>query len=131
MLFSSRGSSFIYRKVVQEALDRDTQLTLEQAQRRTPNLQSGNAGIIVTLADRPFFPAQAAWQAVKKAYSALFVGSFGSPNEIMEGWRIYWNTGDAQALRTALRPLSESLVTAIPYVFAGLAVALGFQAGFV
>lgn len=46
------------------------------------------------------------WDSVTKAYGALFEGSLGSAYAI-----------------------SESLVTTTPYIFAGLAVALGFRAG--
>ncbi|HEY8498582.1 MAG TPA: ABC transporter permease [Limnochordales bacterium] len=48
----------------------------------------------------------ATWRSVAMAYEALFEGSLGSAYAV-----------------------SESLVTATPYVFAGLAVALGFRAG--
>jgi simple sugar transport system permease protein len=47
------------------------------------------------------------WQTVWGAYLALFEGAFGN----------------------ALRPFSESLVLTTPYIFAGLAVALGFRGG--
>lgn len=48
----------------------------------------------------------ASWASVARAYRALFEGSLGSAYAI-----------------------SESLITATPYIFAGLAVALGFRAG--
>lgn len=124
-----RGNSFIYREIVEEVVDRDTQLTLEQAQRRAPTLDSGNAAIVLSFGDRPGFTFQAAWRSVMIAYRALFIGSIGNPAQFQAGWQTYQETGDAQELRVALRPLSESLVTAIPYIFAGLAVALGFRAG--
>jgi len=37
--------------------------------------------------------------------------------------------GDAEAIRRAFNPFFESLVTSTPYIFAGLAVALGFRVG--
>ena len=46
------------------------------------------------------------WRSVSVAYGALFSGSLGSPYAI-----------------------SESLVASTPYIFAGLAVALGFRGG--
>jgi ABC-type uncharacterized transport system permease subunit len=49
---------------------------------------------------------QASWVSVSTAYSALFQGSLGSAYAI-----------------------SESLVASVPYIFAGLAVALGFRGG--
>ncbi|WP_324669126.1 ABC transporter permease [Geochorda subterranea] len=48
----------------------------------------------------------ATWRSIATAYGALFEGSLGSAYAI-----------------------SESLVTTTPYIFAGLAVALGFRAG--
>jgi simple sugar transport system permease protein len=39
----------------------------------------------------------------------------------------YFATGDTKPLIAAFWPLSESLVTSTPYIFAGLAVALGFK----
>lgn len=63
------------------------------------------------------------------AYSALFTGSFGSPREFSEAFRILISTGDNAALIRAFYPFTESLVTATPYIFAGLSVALGFRCG--
>ncbi len=45
------------------------------------------------------------------------------------GFRVYSSTGDNAALLKAIYPFTESLVTATPYIFAGLAVALGFRCG--
>lgn len=73
------------------------------------------------------FPA--IWSAVITAYGALFYGSLGSPREIIDGIRIYQTTGSSTALLKAIYPITESLVTATPYIFAGLAVALGFRCG--
>jgi ABC-type uncharacterized transport system permease subunit len=69
------------------------------------------------------------WQTVWGAFLALFEGAFGNPREIVEGFRIWISTGDPQPLYAALRPFSESLVITTPYIFAGLAVALGFRGG--
>lgn len=69
------------------------------------------------------------WTAVATAYGALFYGALGSPREIREGLRIYQATGENAALLKAIYPFTESLVTATPYIFAGLAVALGFRCG--
>lgn len=75
-------------------------------------------------------PALAAsWEAVATAYSAMFKGSIGDPAEFVQGFRALRATGDAAALRQAFWPISESLVTSVPYIFGGLAVALGFQCG--
>ena len=65
--------------------------------------------------------AKAAWST----YEALFYGSFGNPGKIIEAIR----GGDGEVIRRAFNPFFESLVTSIPYIFAGLAVALGFRVG--
>jgi len=64
-----------------------------------------------------------------QAYAALFAGSFGSPTDIINGLQIYFATGDNAELVRSMYPFTESLVTATPYIFAGLSVALGFRAG--
>jgi ABC-type uncharacterized transport system permease subunit/basic membrane lipoprotein Med (substrate-binding protein (PBP1-ABC) superfamily) len=69
------------------------------------------------------------WQAIIRAYTALFEGAFGEPARIAEGFSIYSQTGDSAELIKALRPLTESLRLSTPYVFTGLAVALGFRCG--
>ncbi len=63
------------------------------------------------------------------AYGALFTGSFGSPTELIAGIGIFFSTGDTASLVKAIYPFTESLVTATPYIFAGLSVALGFRCG--
>ncbi|MBN1955023.1 MAG: BMP family ABC transporter substrate-binding protein [Anaerolineae bacterium] len=70
-----------------------------------------------------------AWQSIVQAYAALFEGAFGNPARIASGLRIYFDSGDTVLLMRAIRPLTESLRIATPYVFAGLAVALGFRCG--
>lgn len=63
------------------------------------------------------------------AYGALFAGSFGTPADLIQGIQIYFATGDSKELLSAIYPFTESLVTATPYIFAGLSVALGFRCG--
>jgi simple sugar transport system permease protein len=63
------------------------------------------------------------------AYSAMFVGAFGSPKEMIASIRIWLETGDTRPMLEAFRSFSESLVIATPYIFAGLGVALGFRGG--
>lgn len=63
------------------------------------------------------------------AYGALFAGSFGTASEYIEGFKVLFATGDNAALIKAIYPFTESLVTATPYIFAGLSVALGFRCG--
>jgi simple sugar transport system permease protein len=65
------------------------------------------------------------WKMVANSYTALFTGAIGSPSQIISALQ----SGDGLAIRKAFNPFLESLVAATPYIFAGLAVALGFRAG--
>ncbi|MFL7869790.1 MAG: ABC transporter permease, partial [Anaerolineales bacterium] len=71
----------------------------------------------------------ASGENVFKAYGALFSGSFGSPQQIIEGIRIYFATGETKELLQGIYPFTESLVAATPYIFGALAVAVGFRCG--
>jgi simple sugar transport system permease protein len=64
------------------------------------------------------------WDIVWQSYRALFEGSIGSPGDIFGA--VF--TGNWTELRQALSPLSETIVTATPLIFAGLSVAIGFKA---
>lgn len=88
----------------------------------------------VIAAYRNFFHAPgvallATWKAVASAYGALLYGSLGSPKEIYQGIQAYYATGDSKPLLMAIYPFTESLATVTPYIFAGLAVAVGFKCG--
>ncbi len=63
------------------------------------------------------------------AYKALYEGAFGNPGEIIEAIRESLATEELKPLLRALRGPSDTLVQSVPYIFAGLAVALGFRAG--
>ena len=63
------------------------------------------------------------------AYSALFVGAFGDPVRYVNGFQQLFASGETAGLLRAIYPITESLVTATPYIFAGLSVALGFRCG--
>lgn len=65
------------------------------------------------------------WQTVIQAYGALLTGAFGDPARISAALQ----SGDQLEIRRAINPFLESLVASTPYIFAGLAVALGFRAG--
>jgi len=65
------------------------------------------------------------WRVVATAYSSLFTGAFGDPARIVASLQ----SGNAEEIRKAFYPFFESLVAATPYIFGGLAVALGFRAG--
>ncbi len=69
------------------------------------------------------------WTLVRDSYIALFEGAFGSPAQIVRAFSTWGATGETRPLLDAFRPFSESLVITTPYIFAGLAVALGFRGG--
>jgi len=77
----------------------------------------------------PLSALRETWNAIAVSYGALFYGSLGNPKDIVEGIRIYFSSGDNAALIKAIYPFTESLVTSTPYIFAGLAVAIGFRGG--
>ena len=64
-------------------------------------------------------------RVVGAAYGALFAGSIGDPGRIIGALQ----GGDPLDIRRAFNPFLESLVAATPYIFGGLAVALGFRTG--
>jgi simple sugar transport system permease protein len=68
---------------------------------------------------------QEAWSILVNAYTALFTGAIGDPARISAALQ----SGNPEAIRKAFYPFFESLVAATPYIFGGLAVALGFRAG--
>jgi simple sugar transport system permease protein len=70
-----------------------------------------------------------AGKAIADAYGALFIGALGDPAKVSKELGEFFATGDTNDLAFAFYPLSESFVTATPYIFAGLAVALGFKCG--
>jgi ABC-type uncharacterized transport system permease subunit len=91
-------------------------------------------GVIIVLTSSEFYAAWAisplqglkeAWIIVADAYSALFTGAFGSPSRMVAAIQ----SGNPEAIRKAFYPFFESLVASTPYIFGGLAVALGFRAG--
>lgn len=69
----------------------------------------------------------ATWKAVADAYGALFLGAIGNPSDMANAIGTYFSSGETKPLLAAFWPLSESLVTSTPYIFAGLAVAVGFK----
>jgi general nucleoside transport system permease protein len=66
-----------------------------------------------------------AWKLVANTYSSLFLGAFGDPAKISAALR----SGDKALILKALTPFFDSLVVTTPYLFTGVAVALGFKAG--
>ena len=64
-----------------------------------------------------------------RAYGALYQGALGDPFRILVAIG-RWSGGEGvQPLLNAVRGPSDSMVQSVPYIFAGLAVALGFRAG--
>jgi general nucleoside transport system permease protein len=65
------------------------------------------------------------WSSVYNSYSALITGSIGDPVKIVQAlFTFNWDE-----IRPTLNPISESLVSATPLIFTGLAVALAFRVG--
>jgi len=75
--------------------------------------------------ESPLLALRAGWEEIRVAYTALFTGSVGDPVKIVEALR----SGESMAIRRAFNPILESLVASTPYIFASLAVALGFRTG--
>jgi general nucleoside transport system permease protein len=59
------------------------------------------------------------------AYGAMITGAFGDPGAII----VAIGSGDAKEIATAVRPITETLVSATPLIFTGLAVAISFRSG--
>jgi simple sugar transport system permease protein len=62
---------------------------------------------------------------VLSGYGAMLAGAFGDPERIQEALQ----TGAPRDVATAIRPLTETLVSATPLIFTGLGVAISFRAG--
>ncbi len=67
------------------------------------------------------------WTTIRDAYSAMFLGAFGNPGEISRQLGIWITTGKSKDLLSAIRPVGDSLLLSVPYILAGLGVAVGFQ----
>ena len=61
------------------------------------------------------------------AYLNMFIGAFGNPVDIIQQLWVWITTGKSTLLLAAIRPIGDSLVFAVPYILAGLGVAVGFQ----
>jgi general nucleoside transport system permease protein len=66
-----------------------------------------------------------AFSVMLRGYATMFTGAIGDPGRIL----VAIQTGNAKDVERALRPISETLLTATPYLFAGLGLAISFQAG--
>ncbi len=77
----------------------------------------------------PLAALLATGESVVTAYGALFSGSLGNPVDVVQGFITYFSSGNSKDLLLAFYPLTESLATVTPYIFAGLAVALAYKCG--
>jgi ABC-type uncharacterized transport system permease subunit len=66
---------------------------------------------------------------VAEAYGALYEGAFGNPLDILQAISRSLAGEGLDPILRAVRGPSDSMVQSVPYIFAGLAVALGFRAG--
>jgi len=66
---------------------------------------------------------------LRTAYGALYQGAFGDPMTILEALGQAARGEGMGPVLSAVRGPSGSMVQSVPYIFAGLAVALGFRAG--
>lgn len=62
---------------------------------------------------------------IGRGYGAMLSGAFGDPSRILTAIQ----SGNANDIATAIRPLTETLVAATPLIFVGLAIAVSFRAG--
>jgi ABC-type uncharacterized transport system permease subunit len=67
----------------------------------------------------------ASWSSIAATYGALLKGSIGDPGRLISAIA----TMDGDALKAALVPLSETIVSATPLILTGLSVALAFRVG--
>lgn len=81
----------------------------------------------ITAAPGPVLAAS--WAKLREAYGALLEGGLGNPSRIWAGLRTWITTGDASLFIRSLEAIDRTLVYSTPYIFAGLAVALGFRCG--
>jgi len=66
-----------------------------------------------------------AFAVIGRAYGAYFTGAFGDPVRLVTAFA----GGETHQILRAIYPITETLRISTPYIFAGLAVALGFQGG--
>ena len=96
-------------------------------------------GLVIMLTDQAVHHAMGAGQVgralglafgnVARAYAALYQGALGDPFSIISAiFRAVGGEG-LRPIIVAVRGPSDSLVQSVPYIFAGLAVALGFRSG--
>ncbi len=77
----------------------------------------------------PGIALAASVEKLKISYGALISGGLGDPSRIWHGFRVWLETGDKKEFIASLEGIDRTLVYSTPYIFAGLAVALGFRCG--
>lgn len=96
-------------------------------------------GIVIICTDQAVFNAMGQGQVGKalgagitnlvRAYTALYQGALGDPFRILSALVGLVSGEGLQPVVGSVRGPSDSLVQSVPYIFAGLAVALGFRGG--
>ncbi len=66
-------------------------------------------------------------RGVFEGYGAMFSGAIGDPGRIVAAIQ----SGNADDIATAVRPISETLVNTTPFIFVSLALLVSFRAGLV
>lgn len=64
---------------------------------------------------------------VVQGYGAMFSGAIGNPERIVTAIQ----SGNAADSAAAIRPLSETLLSATPFIFVGLGLSVSFKAGLI
>jgi simple sugar transport system permease protein len=95
--------------------------------------------LVIMFTEQAVYQALAAGQIVQavrlafgnvgRAYGALYEGAFGNPIDILQAIASSLGGEGLDPILRAIRGPSDSMVQSVPYIFAGLAVALGFRAG--
>jgi simple sugar transport system permease protein len=64
---------------------------------------------------------------VSDGYRAMLAGAIGDPGRVVAAIQ----SGNADDIAAAIRPISETLVSATPFIFVGLGLAVSFRAGLI
>lgn len=73
----------------------------------------------------PVAAVSGALGGVINGYGAMLVGAFGDPAKVLAAIE----SGSVDDIATAVRPITETLVAAMPLIFVGLAITVSFRAG--
>lgn len=81
--------------------------------------------VLSLLTREPVAAMQLAASHIATAYLSLLEGAFGDPAKIQAAFE----SGSATKMASALRPITETLVSATPLIFTGLAITVAFRTG--